>query len=211
MKEKQKFIIGKKVGMTQVFDDAGNRIAVTVVEAGPCAVIQKKNVENDGYSALQIGFNEVKESKLSKPVIGHLRKFGIEKNLKIVKEFRVSSEVLGNYSEGDEINVGSFEADDKVVVSATSVGKGFAGTVKRWNFRIGPMAHGSKNHRKPGSIGGGTGQARVFKGKKMAGHYGSEKVTTKNIRVVRVVGEDNLILLAGAVPGKKNSVVTITL
>lgn len=210
MKEKQKFIIGKKVGMTQVFDETGNRIAVTVVEAGPCTVIQKKNEENDGYSALQVGFDEVKESKLSKPVIGHLKKFGIDKNLKVIKEFRVTPEDLASYNEGDEIKVESFVENDKVSVSATSIGKGFAGTVKRWNFRIGPKGHGSKNHRKPGSIGGGTGQSRVWKGKKMYGHYGDEKVTTKNIKVVRVINDDNLILLAGAVPGKKNSIVTIT-
>lgn len=208
MKEKEKFIIGKKVGMTQVFNENGDRVAVTVIEAGPCVVVQKKTVETDGYNALQIGYGEIKEKKVTKPLKGHLAAHKIEKNVKVLKEIRVDD--IDKYNEGDEILVNTFAPNDVVDVKATSIGKGFAGTVKRWNFTIGPKAHGSKNHRKPGSIGAGTYPGRVWKGKKMAGQMGNETVTVQNLEVIKVIEDDNLILVKGSVPGKKDSIVTLT-
>lgn len=208
MKQKEKFIIGKKVGMTQIFDEAGNLIPVTVVQAGPCTIVQKKTIEKEGYTALQIGFDEVAEKKLNKPQKGHLAKHKSEKLFKVLKEIRV--EDIDKYNEGDVITTDIFAENDTIQVSGRSIGKGFAGTVKRWNFTIGPKAHGSKNHRIPGSIGGGTGQARVFKGKKMGGHMGNRNVHIKNATIHKIIADDNLILIKGGVPGKKDNIVVIT-
>ncbi|HAR62708.1 MAG: 50S ribosomal protein L3 [Candidatus Margulisiibacteriota bacterium] len=208
MKDNEKFIIGKKIGMTQIFDEEGNRISVTVIEAGPCVIVQKKNVKKEGYDALQIGFEARKVKNLSKPIEGHLASHKIDAKLKIFKEFKVKD--ISKYNEGDLINVNVFQENDVVDIHGVSIGKGFQGTVKRWHFNVGPMAHGSKNHRIPGSIGAGSGQSRVLKGKKMYGHMGDRNVTVKRIKIVKIMPEDNVILVMGSVPGKKNSVVTVT-
>jgi large subunit ribosomal protein L3 len=208
MKEKSKYIIGKKIGMTQIFNEEGVRIPVTVIEAGPCYVIQKKTLEKDGYNAIQLGYQEVKEKKMNKAKKGHLEKHTIDKNIKILQEFRVSN--VDDFNNGDEVNIGSFNDVKTVDVSSVSIGKGFAGTVKRWNFTIGPKGHGSKSHRIPGSIGGGTGQSKVFKGKKMPGRMGTDKVTIKNLKVIKIDEEKNLLMINGPVSGSKDAIVRIT-
>ena len=196
-------ILAKKIGMTQIFDEVGNVVPVTVLEAGPCVVTQVKTNENDGYSAIQVGFGKAK--KLNKPMKGHLK----EATSVHLKEFRVAK--TDDYKVGQEIKAEIFKKDDVVSVSGTSIGKGFAGTIKRHNFSRGLMSHGSKSHRLPGSIGGGTTPGRVFKGTKMAGRMGNEKVTQTNVKVAKVEGEKNLILLKGAVPGKPGNLVVISM
>lgn len=201
----EKAILGKKIGMTQIFSDTGEAVPVTVVEAGPCVVVQKKTVENDGYSAIKVGYEDIKEKKLNKPLQGQFktRQLSFKKYL---KEFRIQD--ADKYNVGDEIKVDIFQPGDKVDVTGTSLGKGYAGTIKRWNARRGPMTHGSKSHRLVGSSGA-TGVARVVKGLQRPGHKGAKKVTVQNLEVVKVDPERNFLLIKGSVPGPKKSLLFI--
>ena len=201
----QKAIIGKKIGMTQIFNAEGKVVPVTVVEAGPCSVVQKKSVDTDGYEAVQLGFGEVKEKHVGKPLKGHFAKSGVELR-KVLKEFRLDEITL---NVGDEVKADVFAEGEKVDVTGISKGKGYAGTVKRWGTHRGPMTHGSGYHRGPGSMGACSSPSRVFKGKRLAGHLGCEKVTVQNLDVVKVDLERNLILIKGAIPGPKGGIVTI--
>lgn len=201
-------ILGTKLGMTTVFDDTGIAIPVTVIQAGPCTVTQVKTKETDGYSSVQIGFGEVKEKALNRPKLGHLKKSGASP-LRHLREYRLSAKD-GEFEIGQSLAADRFEAGQLIDVSGTSIGKGFAGNQKRNNFRRGPMSHGSKNHKQPGSIGPGTTPGRVYPGKKMAGQMGNEKVTVRKLRVVRVDSDRNLLLIKGGVPGKKGSLLSIT-
>lgn len=200
-----KAILGKKIGMTQIFSDTGEAVPVTVVEAGPCVVVQKRTVEKDGYSALKVGYEDIKEKRLNKPLQGQFksRQLAFKRHL---KEFKIQD--VDKYNVGDEIKVDIFEPGDKVDITGKSKGKGFAGGIKRWNFRRGPMAHGSMYHRRPGS-GGATGPARVFKGNKRPGHLGAEKVTVQNLEVVKVDPDKNLLMIKGSVPGPKKALLFI--
>lgn len=200
-----KAILGTKIGMTQVFEEGGRAVPVTVVEAGPCIVVQKKTVETDGYNAIQVGYKETKEQSLNKPQKGHLKKAEVG-NLRVLREFKV--EDASSYEVGQEIKADVFSAGEWVDVSGISKGKGFAGGIKRHGFHRGPMKHGSKYHRRPGSLGA-KGPARVFKGRKLPGHLGREKVTIQKLLVVKVDPERNLVLIKGAIPGPKKSLVTI--
>jgi len=200
-------ILGRKLGMTQVFDDAGNAIPVTVVAAGPCTVTQVKTEQTDGYSAVQVGYEEVAEKALNKPKLGHLKKSSASP-LRHLTEYRVKD--ASEFELGQAITTEKFEAGQLVDVSGISIGKGFAGYQKRHNFSRGPMAHGSKNHRAPGSIGAGTTPGRIYPGKKMAGRLGGERVKIRKLAVVRVDNERNLLLIKGAVPGKPGALLDIT-
>lgn len=202
-----KSIIGKKVGMTQVFDENGRVTPVTLIEAGPCFVIQKKTIERDGYQAIQVGFEEVSEKRLTKPALGHLNKVNAPK-LKHLREFRVDN--LDDYEEGQKIEVSIFEAGDVVDVTGTSKGKGFAGGVKRHHFRGGPKTHGQSDRwRAPGSVGAGSTPGRVFKGTRMGGRMGNEQVTVQNLKVALVDADKNLLAIKGAVPGSKNGLIIV--
>ena len=201
----QKAIIGKKIGMTQIFDAEGKVVPVTVIEAGPCNVIQRKTTETDGYEAVQLGFGEVKEKHVNKALKGHFAKSGVAVK-KVLKEFRLDEITL---NVGDEVKADIFAEGECVDVTGISKGKGYAGTVKRWGTHRGPMTHGSGYHRGPGSMGACSSPSRVFKGKKLAGHLGCEKVTVQNLDVVRVDMDRNLILVKGAIPGPKGGIVTI--
>ena len=200
-----KAILGTKAGMTQIFDEGGKAIPVTVVEAGPCVVIHKKTVENDGYNAIQVGFGAVKAQDLNKPEKGRFDKAQLNP-MRYVKELRV--EDPGTYKIGQEIKADVFSSGEWVDVSGLSKGKGFAGGIKRHGMHRGPMKHGSKYHRRPGSLGA-KGPARVFLGRKMPGRLGGEKVTVQKLLVVRVDPERNLLLIRGAIPGPKKGLVTI--
>jgi large subunit ribosomal protein L3 len=200
-----KGILGKKLGMTQIFAEDGIVIPVTVVEAGPIVVTQIKTVEKDGYNAVQIGFGETKEKSLNKPQKGHLAAANVLK--KHLKEFRVDS--VEGYTVGQEIKADLFTTGEKIDVSGISKGKGFQGPIKRHGQSRGPESHGSRYHRRPGSMGAASFPGRVFKNKKLAGHMGSVKVTVQNLEVVKVDADKNLILIKGAIPGPKGSVVTI--
>ena len=200
----KKAILAKKVGMTQIFNEAGELVPVTVLQAGPCVVTQVKTIENDGYEAVQVGFEDIREKLVNKPVKGMFDKAGVSYK-RYVREFKLE----GEYSVKDEIKVDVFEAGDKVDATAIAKGKGFQGAIKRHGQSRGPMAHGSKYHRHAGSNGSCSTPSRVFKGKKMPGHMGGKKVTTQNLEVVRVDAEKNLLLVKGAVPGPKKSLVTI--
>jgi len=201
----QKAIIGKKVGMTQIFDESGKVIPVTVIEAGPCVVTQKKTIEKDGYSAVQLGYQDVKESKLSKPELGHLNKAGVAPK-KHLKEFKL--EKASEMNVGDEIAASIFAAGDKVDVTGISKGHGFQGVVKRCNGRIQKMSHGGGPvHRHAGSMGACSDPSRIFKGHNGAGQMGVEQVTIENLEVVKVDAELNMIVVRGAIPGAKGSVV----
>ncbi|EDX85131.1 ribosomal protein L3 [Synechococcus sp. PCC 7335] len=200
-------ILGTKLGMTQVFDETGNAIPVTVIQAGPCVVTQIKTEKTDGYSSVQIGYGEVKEKALNRPKLGHLKKSGASP-LRHLREYRVSD--TGEFELGQALAADRFEAGQTIDVSGISIGKGFAGNQKRNNFRRGPMSHGSKNHRAPGSTGAGTTPGRVYPGKKMAGRMGSEKVTIRKLSVVRVDSDRNLLLVKGGVPGKAGTLLNIT-
>ena len=200
-----KAILGKKLGMTQVFTEQGKVVPVTVVEAGPCRIAQIKTVDNDGYNAIQIGFGEVKKGNVTKPQQGHTDRAGIDP-VKYLREIR--SKDVSAYTVGDSVTVEIFAAGETVDVSGVSKGKGFAGTIKRWNQRRGPMGHGSKNHRRPASAGA-KGPARVFKGKHSPGQLGGDNCTVQNLEVVRVDAERNLILIKGAIPGPKQSLVLV--
>jgi large subunit ribosomal protein L3 len=198
-------IIGKKIGMTQLFDDNGNRIAVTVVEAGPCTVTQVRTSETDGYAAVQLAFEDCKDKQLTKAELGHLKKAGLKHGKRHLVEFRD----MADLKVGDTVTVDAFEDGQHVTVTGTSKGKGFQGTIKRHNFGRGPVTHGSHNVRQPGSIGASAYPSRVFKGKRMSGHMGDERVTQLGLRVVARDPENNLLLIKGAVPGAKNSVVIV--
>ena len=200
----KKAILAKKVGMTQIFNEAGELVPVTVLQAGPCVVTQVKTIENDGYEAVQVGFEDIREKLVNKPVKGMFDKAGVSYK-RYVREFKLE----GEYSAKDEIKVDVFEAGDKIDATAIAKGKGFQGAIKRHGQSRGPMAHGSKYHRHAGSNGSCSTPSRVFKGKKMPGHMGGKKVTTQNLEVVRVDAEKNLLLVKGAVPGPKKSLVTI--
>ena len=204
----EKCIIGKKVGMTQLFDEKGTVIPVTVVEAGPCVVVQKKTAENDGYEAVQLGFGSVSEKRLTKPQKGHFAKADVapKKNL---REFRLGD--IAPLSVGDIIKADTFASGDRVDVCGTSKGKGYAGTIKRYNFHSLKDPHGTGPvHRHVGSLGACSTPSRVMKGKKLPGHMGVERVTVQNLDVVKVDAENNLIALRGAIPGPKGGIVYIT-
>ena len=200
-----KGILGKKLGMTQIFTEEGIVVPVTVVEAGPNVVTQVKTVEKDGYNAIQVGFEDAKEKSLNKPQKGHLAAANVLK--KHLKEFRVDA--VEEFTVGQEIKADLFAAGEKIDVTGTSKGKGFQGPIKRHGQSRGPESHGSRYHRRPGSMGACSFPGRVFKNKKLAGHMGSVKVTVQNLEVVRVDADKNLILVKGAVPGPKGSMVTI--
>lgn len=203
----KKGLIGKKIGMTQIFDENGNVIPVTVVEAGPCVITQKKTIENDGYEAVQVGFGDVKVNKLNKPMKGHFAKNDVAPK-KTLKEFRL--EDCSALNVGDVIKADAFEAGEIVDVKGTSKGHGTAGAIKRWNFSRLRESHGTgPNARHQGSLGACSSPSRVFKGRKMAGHYGHETVTVQNLTVAKVDAENNLIAIKGAVPGPKGGIVVI--
>ena len=203
----QKAIIGKKVGMTQIFDETGKVIPVTVIEAGPCTVTQKKTVEKDGYASIQLGYADISEKKLTKPMKGHFAKAGVPAR-KYLKEFRIQD--CDQYNVGDTVLADVFAEGDKVDIVGTSKGKGYAGVVKRWNARMQEHTHGvGPVHRSVGSMGANTDPSRVMPGKKMAGHLGAEQVTVQNLQVVKVDAESNMIAVRGAVPGPKGAIVYI--
>ena len=203
----QKGIIGKKIGMTQIFDENGKVVPVTVVEAGPCVVSQKKTVENDGYAAVQIGFGDLKAHKVKKPMAGHFAKANVAPK-RTLREFRFDD--IDAYNVGDLVKADVFAAGDKVDVTGTSKGKGYAGVIKRWNFQRLKESHGSGTvARHGGSIGSCSDPSRVYPGKKMAGHLGSERVTVQNLQVVKVDAENNLIAIKGAIPGPNGGTVVI--
>ncbi len=200
-------ILGRKLGMTQIFDSEGKVVPVTILEAGPCVVVQKKDINKDGYKAIQVGFGEVKPKKVNKPMEGHFKKAGV-KPFKWLKEFKVDN--VAEFEIGAEIKVDIFEPGEKVDVIGISKGKGTAGVMKKYGFSGGPASHGaSKFHRKGSSIGASSFPGRVFKGKRMAGHMGLNRVTVKNLQVVDVDVQNNLLLIKGAVPGAKNSLVIV--
>jgi large subunit ribosomal protein L3 len=200
-----KGIIGKKIGMTQIFDDESGVVTpVTVIEAGPCPVVQVKTEETDGYEAVQLAFEPVIDRKISKPELGHLKKAGVEAHRHLV-EFRGRSELVL----GESVTVEVFEPGEPIKVSGIGIGKGFAGTIKRHRFHRGPKTHGSHNIRKPGSIGASATPSRVFKGMKMAGRLGGKQVTQVGLKVHQIDAERNLLLVKGAVPGPKNGIVEI--
>ncbi len=202
----RKAIVGKKIGMTQIFDEKGNVIPVTVIEAGPCVVAQKKTVEKDGYDAVQLGFQDVKEKHLTKAEKGHYEKAGVALK-KHLKEFRLDD--CSSINVGDVITADTFAVGDKVDVTGMTKGRGFTGCVKRWNHRILRMTHGTGPiHRQPGSMGV-IDPARIFKNKKMPGQYGNEQVTVQNLKVVKIDSEKNLIAVKGAVPGAKDGILFI--
>ncbi len=198
-----KGILGRKIGMTQIFDEEGNVVPVTVIEAGPCVVVQKRTKEKDGYEAVQIGFGEIKEKHLNKPMAGHFKSANVPPR-------RSLREIRGEWDVeiGSEIRVDIFSPKEMVDVTGISKGKGFAGVIKRWGFSGGPASHGSMSHRRPASAGAQQPQ-RVIKGKKMPGHMGAEQVTVQNLEVVKVDKEKNLLFLKGGVPGPKGSLVII--
>ncbi|HBU12198.1 MAG TPA: 50S ribosomal protein L3 [Clostridiales bacterium] len=201
-----KAILGKKIGMTQVFSDDGRLVPVTVVEAGPCVVLQKKTVETDGYAAVQVGFGKVKEKSVNKPAMGQFKKVNV-KPVKYLREFREDG--FSDLEVGGEYSADVFEAGEKVDVSGTSKGKGFLGVIARWGQHRGPMTHGSRYHRRPGSMGACASPAKVMKGKRLPGRGGNEKVTVQNLEVVRVDAEKNLMLIKGAIPGARGGLVSI--
>lgn len=199
-------ILGTKLGMTQIFDEDGKAVPITVIQAGPCTITQVKTKATDGYEAIQVGFQETREKLLTKPALGHLQKSGAPP-LKHLKEYRLPE--AGTYELGQQLTVELFEAGQLVNVSGTSIGRGFAGYQKRHNFARGPMSHGSKNHRLPGSTGAGTTPGRIYPGKRMAGQLGNKKVTIRKLQVVKVDLENNLLLIKGAVPGKPGALLNI--
>ena len=202
----KKAILAKKVGMTQIFNEAGELVPVTVLQAGPCVVTQVKTIENDGYEAVQVGFEDIREKLVNKPVKGMFDKAGVSYK-RYVREFKFEN--ASEYELGQEIKADIFAAGDKIDATAISKGKGFQGAIKRHNQSRGPMAHGSKYHRHAGSNGACSDPSKVFKGKHMPGHMGNVQVTVQNLEIVRVDTENNLLLVKGAVPGPKKSLVTI--
>ena len=202
----KKGLIGRKIGMTQIFDEKGNVIPVTVIEAGPCVVAQVKTVETDGYNAIQLGFGEVKDKHINKPEAGHFAKAKLA-NKKHLREFRL--EDMTSYKVGDEVKLDIFEAGERIDVQGTSKGKGFQGVIKRHGQHRGPMGHGSMYHRRPGSMGSTSTPGRVFKGKKLPGHMGKVTVTIQNLDVVRVDTDKNVLLVKGSVPGPKGAILKV--
>ncbi|MBE6656544.1 MAG: 50S ribosomal protein L3 [Ruminococcaceae bacterium] len=203
----KKGIIGKKLGMTQIFDEVGNVIPVTLIEAGPCAVAQKKTVENDGYDAIQLAFAEAKEKHLTKAELGHFKKAGISPK-RHLKEFRL--EDCSSYEVGAVVSVDTFAAGEKVDITGTSKGHGYTGSIKRWNHHILRMTHGTGPvHRQPGSMGANSTPSRIYKNKKMAGQWGNEQITILNLAVVKIDADKNIIAVKGAVPGAKGGIVFI--
>ena len=203
----KKGIIGKKIGMTQIFDEKGNVIPVTLIQAGPCAVVQKKTAENDGYDAIQLGYTEAKEKHTNKALQGHFNKAGVSLK-RHLKEFRLDD--CSAYNVGDVITADTFAAGDKVDVTGMTKGRGFTGCVKRWNNHILRMTHGTGPiHRQPGSMGSISDPSRIFKNKKMPGQYGNEQVTVLNLKVVKIDSERNLIAVKGAIPGAKDGIVFV--
>ena len=203
----KKGIIGKKIGMTQIFDEAGNAIPVTVIQAGPCTVSQRKTVEKDGYDAIQLGFEDAREKSVNKPEKGHFEKNGLTVK-KHLKEFRLDD--CSGYNVGDVVSVETFAVGEKVDVTGTTKGRGYTGVIKRWNHHRLRMTHGvGPVHREVGSMGANSDPSRVFKNKKMAGQYGNEQVTILNLNVVRIWPENNLIAVRGAIPGAKGGIVFV--
>lgn len=203
----RKGLIGKKIGMTQLFDESGKVIPVTVVEAGPCTVVQKKTVENDGYAAVQVGFGDVKVTRVNKPMAGHFKKADVAPK-KVLKEFRL--EDTDSVNVGDVLKADTFAVGDRVDVVGTSKGKGTAGAIKRWNFSRLKETHGTGPvARHAGSLGACSDPSRVYKGKKLAGHLGAERVTVQNLDIVKIDAENNLIAIKGAIPGPKGGIVVI--
>lgn len=201
-----KGLIGKKLGMTQIFDEQGKVIPVTVIEAGPCVVAQVKTVETDGYNAIQLGFGDVKESKINKPEKGHFAKSKLTPK-KHLREFRLDS--VENINVGDELKADTFTAGDQLDIQGTSKGKGFQGVIKRHGQSRGPMGHGSMYHRRPGSMGSTSTPGRVFKGKRLPGHMGANTITIQNLEVVAVDLDKNVILVRGSVPGVNGAILKI--
>jgi large subunit ribosomal protein L3 len=199
-------ILGTKLGMTQIFDNSGLAIPVTIIKAGPCFITQIKTSDTDGYNSIQIGYSEVRSSLLNKPKLGHLKKTN-SLPLKYLKEYKIDS--VSGEELGSVLSVESFNVGETVSITGKTIGKGFAGTVKRHNFTRGPMTHGSKNHREPGSIGMGTTPGRVYPGKKMAGRLGGGKTTIKNLQIILINKENNLLVIKGAVPGKVGNLLSI--
>ncbi|CAG0950462.1 50S ribosomal protein L3 [Geobacter sp.] len=202
----KKGLIAKKLGMTQIFAEDGRRIPVTVVEAGPCVVLQKKTVQTDGYDAIQVGFLPKDANKTGRALVGHSKSAG-KGTYTHLREFRIDN--VDQYSVGDVITAEVFAPGDYVDVTGTSIGKGFQGVIKRWGFRGGRSTHGSNFHRAPGSIGSSAWPSRVFKNKKMPGQLGNERVTVQRLQVVRVDAADNLLLIRGAIPGAKNGMLLV--
>lgn len=199
-------ILGTKLGMTQIFDDSGFAIPVTIIKAGPCTVTQVKVNHIDGYQAIQLGYGEIKGQKLTKSRLGHLEAVGVSP-VKYLKEYKTNR--IEEFPVGTKISVNLFKNGDKVSITGKTTGKGFAGTIKRYNFTRGPMTHGSKNHREPGSIGMGTTPGRVYPGKHMAGRLGGGKTTIKNLQIMHINNENNLLVVKGAVPGKNGNLLSI--
>lgn len=206
----KKAIVGKKIGMTQIFTEDGRLVPVTVIEAGPCTVVQTKTVESDGYEAVQVGFGDLTEARakklLNKPELGHFKKAGVDAK-RTLREFRFDN--CADYKVGDVLKADQFASGDKIDVTGTSKGHGFTGPVARWNQHTGPMAHGSKYHRGVGSMSANSDPSRVFKNKHMGGHYGVDRVTVQNLEVVSVDAERNLLLVKGAVPGPNGGLLIV--
>jgi large subunit ribosomal protein L3 len=199
-------LLGNKIGMTQIFDESGNIIPVTILKVGPCVITQVKTIEKDGYNAIQVGYGNVSSKKLTQPELGHLQKSNIQP-LKYLKEFRISDD--NEFKIGQILNVDAFSEGQLVNVRGKSIGKGFSGLQKRYNFARGPMTHGSKNHREPGSIGMGTTPGRVLPGKKMAGQVGNKIATIQKLKVIQINPEENILVIKGSVPGKPGNLLSI--
>ena len=199
-------LLGNKIGMTQIFDESGNIIPVTILKVGPCVVTQVKTTEKDGYDSIQIGYGSVSSKSLTQPELGHLQKSNIQP-LKYLKEFRINED--NEFQIGQVLNVDSFEPGQLVNIQGKTIGKGFSGLQKRHNFTRGPMTHGSKNHRAPGSIGMGTTPGRVLPGKKMSGQLGNKIITIKKLKVIQINSEENILVVKGSVPGKPGNLLSI--
>jgi large subunit ribosomal protein L3 len=199
-------LLGNKIGMTQIFDESGNIIPVTILKVGPCVITQVKTTEKDGYNAIQVGYGNVASKTLTQPELGHLQKSNIQP-LKYLKEFRISDD--NEFEIGQILNVDAFSEGQLVNVRGKSIGKGFSGLQKRYNFARGPMTHGSKNHREPGSIGMGTTPGRVLPGKKMAGQLGNKIATIQKLKVIQINSEENILVIKGSVPGKPGNLLSI--
>lgn len=199
-------LLGKKIGMTQIFNSRGDIMPVTILQAGPCLITQIKTIETDGYNAIQIGYQNTPSKNLSKSELGHLKKFKLP-GLQYLKEFRVNT--CQEFRIGQSITLSELKIGELINVSGKSIGKGFSGHQKRHKFTRGPMSHGSKNHRRPGSIGAGTTPGRVLPGKRMAGRMGMKQTTIKNLEIVKILTEDNMLLVKGSVPGKAGNFISI--
>lgn len=202
-------LLGNKIGMTQIFDESGNIVPVTILKVGPCFITQIKTILNDGYNAIQVGYTNIPAKYLTQPEIGHLQKSNIQP-LKHLKEFTLNKEP-SNFQVGQILNVSLFKTNQCVTVRGKSIGKGFSGLQKRHNFTRGPMTHGSKNHRAPGSIGMGTTPGRVLPGKKMSGQLGNTFITVKKLKIIQIMEEENLLIVKGSVPGKPGNLLSIRL